>query len=62
MISQNDVLIQHKMPIIKPTLHPLDRPSKWNNPKEESQFTLSSNEYIPFIISAVILKNYLNLL
>ena len=40
MISQNDILIQHKMPIIKPTLHPLDRPSKWNNPKKESQFTL----------------------
>ena len=47
MISQNDILIQHKMPIIKPTLHPLDRPSKWNNLKKESQFTLSSADYIP---------------
>ena len=47
MTSQNDVLIQHKMPILKPTLHPLDRPSKWNNPKKESQFTLSSTDYIP---------------
>ena len=47
MISQNDILIQHKMPIIKPTLHPLDRPSKWNNPKEESQSTLSNTDYIP---------------
>ena len=47
MISQNDILIQHKMPIIKPTLHPLDRPSKWNNLKKESQFTLASADYIP---------------
>ena len=47
MTSQNDVLVQHKMPILKPTLHPLDRPSKWNNPKKESQFTLSSTDYIP---------------
>ena len=44
MISQNDILVQHKMPIIKPTLHPLDRPSKWNNPKKEYQFTLFSND------------------
>lgn len=47
MNSQNDVLAQHKMPILKPTLHPLDRPSKWNNPKKEFQFTLSSTDYIP---------------
>ena len=47
MISQNDILVQYKMPIIKPTLHPLDRPSKWNNPKKEYQFTLFSNDYIP---------------
>jgi len=47
MINQNDILIQHKMPILKPTLHPLDRPSKWNNPKKESQFTLSNTDYIP---------------
>jgi hypothetical protein len=46
MINQNDILIQHKMPLIKPTLHPLDRPSKWNNPKKESEFTLSSTYYI----------------
>lgn len=47
MINQNDILIQQKMPLIKPTLHPLDRPSKWNNPKKESEFTLSSTDYIP---------------
>ena len=45
-LNQNDILIQHKMPLIKPTLHPLDRPSKWNNPKKESEFTLSSTYYI----------------
>ena len=47
MISQNDILVKYKMPIIKPTLHPLDRPSKWNNPKKIYQFTLSNNDYIP---------------
>jgi len=47
MTSQNDVLVHKKMPIIKPTLHPLDTPSKWNNPKKEFQFTLSSTDYIP---------------
>ena len=47
MISQNDILVKYKMPIIKPTLHPLDRPSKWNNPKKEYQFRLLSNDYIP---------------
>ena len=46
MIDQNDILIQHKMPLIKPTLHPLDRSSKWNNPKKETEFTLSSTDYI----------------
>ena len=46
MISQNDILIHHKMPIIKPTLHPLDRPSKWNTPKKESHFSLSNTHYI----------------
>ena len=30
MISQDDILITNKMPLIKPTLHPLDRNSKWN--------------------------------
>lgn len=47
MINQNDILILYKMPLIKPTLHPLDRSSKWNNPKKESEFTLSSTDYIP---------------
>ena len=47
MISQGDVLVKYKMPIIKPTLHPLDRPSKWNNLEKDSHFTLSSNDYIP---------------
>ena len=47
MVNQNDILIQYKMPLIKPTLHPLDRSSKWNTPKKESEFTLSSTDYIP---------------
>ena len=46
MISQNDFLIHHKMPIIKPTLHPLDRPSQWNNPKKDFHLTLSNSDYI----------------
>jgi len=45
MISQNDFLITDKMPLIKPTLHPLDRPSKWNNVNEKLQGKLTSKDY-----------------
>lgn len=34
MTQQGDFLITHTMPLIKPTLHPLDRTSKWNKPEK----------------------------
>tara|TARA_B100001059_G_scaffold164793_1_gene164357 strand:+ start:2494 stop:3966 length:1473 start_codon:yes stop_codon:yes gene_type:complete len=46
MISQNDILITHKMPLIKPTLHPLDRNSKWNNVSVDLENKLKENDYI----------------
>ena len=36
MESQDDFLILNKMPLIKPTLHPLDRNSKWNKVSKEN--------------------------
>ena len=46
MISQNDILITHKMPLIKPTLHPLDRNSKWNKVTVDLENKLNENDYI----------------
>jgi hypothetical protein len=46
MISQNDILITHKMPLIKPTLHPLDRNSKWNKVNVDLENKLNENDYI----------------
>ncbi len=31
MIAQNDFLINNNMPLIKPTLHPLDKETEWTN-------------------------------
>ena len=47
MISQDDFLLTHKMPLIKPTLHPLDRVSKWNKVEEELAGKLIESDYIP---------------
>ena len=46
MISQEDILISNKMPLIKPTLHPLDRNSKWNKVSLELENKLTENDYI----------------
>ncbi|MDB9712813.1 sulfatase-like hydrolase/transferase [Flavobacteriaceae bacterium] len=46
MISQDDILITYKMPLIKPTLHPLDRNSKWNKVSFELENKLDENDYI----------------
>lgn len=46
MISQDDILITNKMPLIKPTLHPLDRNSKWNKVSLELENKLNENDYI----------------
>ena len=45
MISQDDILITNKMPLIKPTLHPLDRNSKWNKVSLELENKLNENDY-----------------
>jgi uncharacterized sulfatase len=46
MESQDDFLILNKMPLIKPTLHPLDRNSKWNKVSKENLNELKSNDYM----------------
>ena len=46
MTQQNDFLIDNKMPLIKPTLHPIDRISKWNKPPKALVGTLSEEDYL----------------
>lgn len=45
MIAQDDFLIHEKMPLIKPTLHPLDRNSKWNKVSMDLVNKLNENDY-----------------
>ena len=47
MVEQGDFLITHKMPLIKPTFHPLDRISKFNKINPSLEGTLESKDYIP---------------
>ena len=47
MTEQNDLLISHKMPLIKPTLHPLDRVSKWNKVDAGLIGKLIESDYAP---------------
>ena len=47
MTEQNDLLISHKMPLIKPTLHPLDRLSKWNIVDAHLLGQLTESDYVP---------------
>ena len=46
MKQQNDFLINNKMPLIKPTLHPIDRISKWNKPPKSLVGTLTEEDYL----------------
>ncbi len=46
MISQDDFLVHHKMPLLKPTLHPLDRNSKWNKVPSNLKGKLTADDYI----------------
>lgn len=46
MKSQNDYLLTHKMPLIKPTLHPLDENSKWNKVSDDLAGKLTNDDYI----------------
>jgi hypothetical protein len=45
MIEQGDFLLMGKMPLIKPTLHPLDRVSKWNKVDGKYIDKLSKSDY-----------------
>ena len=47
MIEQGDFLITHKMPLIKPTFHPLDRVSNWNKIDSALESILDEKDYIP---------------
>ena len=47
MITQDDFLLEEKMPLIKPTLHPLDRNSKWNKVSADLEHKLSESDYYP---------------
>jgi hypothetical protein len=46
MISQNDFLLTQKMPLIKPTLHPLDRVSNWNKVASDLEGKLNESDYL----------------
>jgi len=46
MVPQDDFLISNKMPLINPTLHPLDRNSKWNKMPEENLKRLNLEDYL----------------
>lgn len=47
MVEQGDFLISNKMPLIKPTFHPLDRVSKFNKINPSLKGILESKDYIP---------------
>ncbi len=47
MIEQGDFLIKHKMPLIKPTFHPLDRISRFNKIDSSLEGILELEDYIP---------------
>ena len=46
MNEQGDFLLAHKMPLIKPTLHPLDRNSKWNKVASDMLGTIDETDYM----------------
>ena len=46
MTEQGDFLITHTIPLIKPTIHPLDRTSKCNKPNKKLLGTLKDEDYM----------------
>ena len=54
MLDQNDFLVTYKMPLLFPTLHPLDINSQWNLVSNELEGTLSENDYIPLHYNSVL--------
>ena len=46
MVLQNDFLITHKMPLLKPTLHPLDKNTKWTKVPQNLRGKLQDKDFI----------------
>lgn len=46
MANQNDFLLTKKMPLLKPTMHPLDKQSKWNDVPDNLKGKLDKEVYI----------------
>jgi uncharacterized sulfatase len=45
MVSQKDFLLHEKMPLLKPTLHPLDKESQWTKVPDFIKNKLNSEDY-----------------
>ena len=46
MLSQNDIVSLGNIPLIKPTQHPLDEPSKWMNVQKNLIGKKKDSDYI----------------
>jgi len=46
MTAQNDFLLMGTMPLLKPTLHPLDKNTKWTKVPNELEGKLTAKDYI----------------
>lgn len=46
MIAQDDILIHHKMPLVKANQHPLDKKTQWNNIPLHLENTLNEADYL----------------
>ncbi|MDG1398878.1 MAG: sulfatase [Polaribacter sp.] len=46
MTAQNDFLLMDTMPLLKPTLHPLDKNTKWTKVPNELEGKLTAKDYI----------------
>ena len=46
MIGQEDFLLNNNMPLIKPTLHPLDKVSQWNDIDRSLENKLNESDYL----------------
>ena len=46
MKGQEDFLLNNNMPLIKPTLHPLDKASQWNDIDRSLENKLNESDYL----------------
>ena len=46
MKSQEDFLLDNPISVLKPTLHPLDKNSKWNNVSDDLIGKLDEDDYV----------------